>query len=49
MDSGNTHSVCGADDSVIGFGTAQYGELGFGPSGPKCHKLAVYLLASKQD
>ena len=35
MDSGNTHSVCGADDSVIGFGTAQYGELGFGPSGPK--------------
>ena len=35
MDSGNTHSVWGADDSVIGFGTAQYGELRFGPSGPK--------------
>lgn len=35
MDSGNTHSVCGADDSVIGFGTSQYGELGFGPLGPK--------------
>lgn len=35
MDSGNTHSVCGADDSIIGFGTSQYGELGFGASGPK--------------
>lgn len=35
MDSGNTHSVCGADDSIIGFGTSQHGELGFGATGPK--------------
>eukprot|EP01018_Ginkgo_biloba_P019992 Gb_16498 [translate_table: standard] len=35
MDSGYTHNVCGADDSCISWGLSQYGELGYGPSGPK--------------
>ncbi|THU64087.1 hypothetical protein C4D60_Mb01t22760 [Musa balbisiana] len=35
MDSGNMHHVVGADDSCISWGHAQYGELGYGPLGPK--------------
>ncbi|KAH9307674.1 hypothetical protein KI387_035585, partial [Taxus chinensis] len=35
MDFGYTHNICGADDSCIGWGVSQNGELGFGPLGPK--------------
>ncbi|KAM0945504.1 putative regulator of chromosome condensation 1/beta-lactamase-inhibitor protein II [Dioscorea sansibarensis] len=35
MDSGNMHHVIGADDACISWGHAQYGELGYGPRGPK--------------
>ncbi|XP_039124804.1 protein RCC2 [Dioscorea cayenensis subsp. rotundata] len=35
MDSGNMHHVIGADDACISWGHAQYGELGYGPLGPK--------------
>lgn len=35
MASGNMHHVIGADDSCISWGHAQYGELGYGPLGPK--------------
>lgn len=35
MDFGYTHNMCGADDSCIGWGVSQNGELGFGPLGPK--------------
>ncbi|KAJ8498711.1 hypothetical protein OPV22_009263 [Ensete ventricosum] len=35
MDSGNMHHIVGADDSCISWGHAQYGELGYGPIGPK--------------
>ncbi|XP_010271434.1 PREDICTED: protein RCC2-like [Nelumbo nucifera] len=35
MDSGSMHHLCGADESCISWGHAQYGELGYGPMGPK--------------
>lgn len=35
MDCGNTSSFAAADSSCISWGTAIYGELGYGPSGPK--------------
>ncbi|KAJ8647933.1 hypothetical protein MRB53_000956 [Persea americana] len=35
MDSGQMHHFCGADDSCISWGQAQYGELGYGPAGQK--------------
>uniref|UniRef100_A0A2P2LUK6 Protein RCC2 homolog n=4 Tax=Rhizophora mucronata TaxID=61149 RepID=A0A2P2LUK6_RHIMU len=35
MDSGNMHHFVGADNSCISWGHAQYGELGYGPSGQK--------------
>ncbi|CAN6463658.1 unnamed protein product [Victoria cruziana] len=35
MDSGNLHHFCGADESCISWGNAQYGELGYGPMGQK--------------
>ncbi|GLJ24311.1 hypothetical protein SUGI_0463850 [Cryptomeria japonica] len=35
IDFGYTHNICGADDSCIGWGVSQNGELGFGPLGPK--------------
>ncbi|KAF8406526.1 hypothetical protein HHK36_008614 [Tetracentron sinense] len=35
MDYGSMHHFCGADDSCISWGRAQYGELGYGPNGPK--------------
>uniref|UniRef100_A0A0E0DJK3 Uncharacterized protein n=1 Tax=Oryza meridionalis TaxID=40149 RepID=A0A0E0DJK3_9ORYZ len=35
MASGNMHHVVGADDSCISWGTAQNGELGYGPNGQK--------------
>ncbi|KAJ0964175.1 hypothetical protein J5N97_029297 [Dioscorea zingiberensis] len=35
MDSGNMHHAIGADDACISWGHAQYGELGYGPLGPK--------------
>ncbi|KAK9129577.1 hypothetical protein Sjap_010064 [Stephania japonica] len=35
MDSGSMHYFCGADESCISWGHAQYGELGYGPSGQK--------------
>lgn len=35
MDCGSTSSCVAADNSCITWGTAQYGELGYGPTGPK--------------
>ncbi|XLS66817.1 hypothetical protein HN51_017840, partial [Arachis hypogaea] len=35
MDSGNMHHFVGADSSCISWGHAQYGELGYGPTGQK--------------
>ncbi|KAG6557008.1 hypothetical protein Mapa_001424 [Marchantia paleacea] len=35
MDCGNTSSVAAAENSCISWGTAVYGELGYGPTGPK--------------
>ena len=35
MDSGSMHHFVGADSSCISWGHAQYGELGFGPTGQK--------------
>ncbi|OAY50624.1 protein RCC2 homolog isoform X2 [Manihot esculenta] len=35
MDSGSMHHFVGADNSCISWGHAQYGELGYGPSGQK--------------
>ncbi|OVA12857.1 Regulator of chromosome condensation [Macleaya cordata] len=35
MDSGSMQNFCGADDSCISWGHALYGELGYGPTGPK--------------
>ncbi|XP_058091066.1 uncharacterized protein LOC131237364 [Magnolia sinica] len=35
MDSGNMHHFCGADESCISWGQAQYGELGYGPDAQK--------------
>ncbi|KAF3446749.1 hypothetical protein FNV43_RR11929 [Rhamnella rubrinervis] len=35
MDSGNMHHFVGADNSCISWGHAQYGELGYGPTGQK--------------
>ncbi|XP_042508399.1 protein RCC2 homolog [Macadamia integrifolia] len=35
MDSGSMHHFCGAEDSCISWGHAQYGELGYGPDGQK--------------
>ncbi|KAJ1273314.1 hypothetical protein BS78_06G270700 [Paspalum vaginatum] len=35
MASGNMHHVVGADDSCISWGSAQNGELGYGPNGQK--------------
>lgn len=35
MDCGNTSSFAAAEDSCISWGTAQHGELGYGPTGPK--------------
>ncbi|KAL3683383.1 hypothetical protein R1sor_001405 [Riccia sorocarpa] len=35
LDSGNTSSAAAAENSCISWGTAVYGELGYGPTGPK--------------
>lgn len=35
MDSGSMHHFVGADNSCISWGHAQYGELGYGPTGQK--------------
>eukprot|EP00252_Welwitschia_mirabilis_P014452 TRINITY_DN3175_c0_g1_i1.p1 TRINITY_DN3175_c0_g1~~TRINITY_DN3175_c0_g1_i1.p1 ORF type:complete len:542 (+),score=116.28 TRINITY_DN3175_c0_g1_i1:427-2052(+) len=35
IDFGYSHNICGADESCIGWGSSQYGELGFGPLGPR--------------
>ncbi|XP_026378950.1 protein RCC2-like [Papaver somniferum] len=35
MDSGATHNFVGAEKSCISWGGSQYGELGYGPEGPK--------------
>ncbi|OVA12616.1 Regulator of chromosome condensation [Macleaya cordata] len=35
MDSGSMHHFVGADESCISWGHSQYGELGYGPNGPK--------------
>lgn len=39
MDSGNMSSAVAADESLITWGTSLYGELGFGPSGPKSSSI----------
>ncbi|XP_043809330.1 protein RCC2 isoform X2 [Manihot esculenta] len=39
MDSGSMHHFVGADNSCISWGHAQYGELGYGPSGQKSSAL----------
>ncbi|CAK9871870.1 unnamed protein product [Sphagnum jensenii] len=35
LDCGNTTSLAAAEESCISWGTALYGELGYGPTGPK--------------
>lgn len=35
LDCGNTSSIAAAEDSCISWGTGVYGELGYGPTGPK--------------
>eukprot|EP00245_Coleochaete_scutata_P005890 TRINITY_DN1986_c0_g1_i1.p1 TRINITY_DN1986_c0_g1~~TRINITY_DN1986_c0_g1_i1.p1 ORF type:complete len:496 (-),score=119.88 TRINITY_DN1986_c0_g1_i1:650-2137(-) len=40
LDAGNTSSAAAADDSCITWGTAIYGELGYGPTGPKSSAAA---------
>lgn len=42
MDSGQMHHFCGADDSCISWGQAQYGELGYGPTGQKYVFMGIF-------
>jgi alpha-tubulin suppressor-like RCC1 family protein len=46
LDCGNTTSLAAAEESCISWGTALYGELGYGPTGPKYGHHIIFSFLS---